>query len=76
MFHGRTANSKINHIRERALCIVYKNNVLSFEELLELDKSFKIHHRNIQSLELFKRKNNLSVTIIIIFSNQELSVIT
>ena len=65
MFHGRTANSKINHIRERALCIVYKNNVLSFEELLELDKSFKIHHRNIQSLaiELFKIKNNLSVTI-------------
>ena len=45
---------------------IYKNNVLSFEELLELDKSFKIHHRNIQSLaiELFKIKNNLSVTII------------
>ena len=65
MFHGRRVNSKINHIRERALRIVYKNNVLSFEELLELDKSFKIHHRNIQSLaiELFKIKNNLSVTI-------------
>ena len=76
MFHGRRANSKINHIHERALHIVYKNNVLSFEELLELDKSFKIHHRNIRSLELFKRKNKLSVTIIMIFSNQELSVIT
>ena len=65
MFHGRRANSKINHIHERALRIVYKNNVLSFEELLELDKSFKIHHRNIQSLaiELFKIKNNLSVSI-------------
>ena len=65
MFHGRRANSKINHIHERALRIVYKNNILSFEELLELDKSFKIHHRNIQSLaiELFKIKNNLSVTI-------------
>ena len=39
---------------------------LSFEELLELDKSFKIHHRNIKSLatKLFKIKNNLSVTII------------
>ena len=72
---GRT-NSKINPNHQRALRIVYKNNVLSFEELLELDKSFKIHHRNIQSLELFKRKNNLSVTIIMIFSNQELSVIT
>ena len=44
MFHGRTVNSKINHIRERALCIVYKNNVLSFEEPLELDKSFKTDH--------------------------------
>ena len=65
MFHGRKANSKINHIHERALRIVYKNNVLSFEELLELDKSFKIHHRNIQSfaIELFKIKNNLSITI-------------
>ena len=65
MFHGRRANSKINHIHEIALRIVCKNNFLSFEELLELDKSFKIYHRNIQSLafELFKIKNNLSVTI-------------
>ena len=65
MFHGRTANPKLNHIHERVLRIVYKNNVLSFEELLEFDKSFKIHHRNIQSLaiELFKIKNNLTVTI-------------
>ena len=47
---------------ERAPRIVYKNNVLSFEKL---DISFKIHHRNIQSLatELFRMKNNLSVII-------------
>ena len=65
MVHGRKANSKINHIHERVLRIVYKNNILSFEELLELDKSFKIYYRNIQSLafELFNIKNNLSVTI-------------
>ena len=77
MSHGRRANSKINHIHERALRIVYKNNALSFEESLELDKSFKIYHINIQSLaiELFKIKNNLSVTIMI-FSNQELLVTT
>ena len=45
---------------------LFKNNALSFEELTELDKSYKIHHRNIQSLaiEPFKIKNNLSVTII------------
>ena len=43
------------------------NNVLSFEELLELAKSFKIHHRNIQSLaiELLKIKSTLSVTIML-----------
>ena len=37
----------------------------SFEELLELDKLFKMHHRNIQSpaIELFTIKNNPSVTI-------------
>ena len=61
-FYGRRVNLKINNIHERALRIVYKNHVLSFEELLELHKSFNIHHRNIQSLavELFKIKNNLS----------------
>ena len=66
MLHGRKEDLKISHIHERALRIVYKNNVLSFEVLLELDKSFKIYHRNIRSLaiELFKIKNNLSVTII------------
>ena len=64
MFHNIMANSKVNHIHERALRIAYKNNVLSFEELLELHKSFKIPHSNVQSLviELFKIKNNVSVT--------------
>ena len=62
MFHTRKANAKINHIHERALRIVYKDNNSSFEELLRKNKSFCIHHRNIQSLaiELFKVKNNLS----------------
>ena len=65
MFHVRTTNSKRNHIHERALRTVYKNNVLSFKELLELNKLFKIHHRNIRSLaiELFEIKNNLLATI-------------
>ena len=44
---------------------VCENNVLSFEELLELDKLFKIYCRNIQSLaiELFQLKNDLSLAI-------------
>ena len=37
---------KANHIHETAPRIVYKRHVLSFEVLLKLDKSFKIHHRN------------------------------
>ena len=28
MFHGRRENSKISHIHERSLCIVYRNNIL------------------------------------------------
>ena len=65
MFHSRKANSKINQLHERSLRIVYKDNISSFEELLKKDKSFCIHHRNIQSLtiELFKVKNNLSKRI-------------
>ena len=62
MFHSRRTNAKINHVHETAIRIVYKDNNSSFEELLRKDKSFCIHHRNIQSLsiELFKVKNNLS----------------
>ena len=60
MFYSRKANSKINHIHERSLRIVYKDNISSFEELLKKDKSFCIHHRNIQSLAIEKVKNNLS----------------
>ena len=62
MFHSRTLNNRINTLHEKALRLVYNESTLSFEDLLTLDKSFTIHHRNLQKLatEMFKVKNNLS----------------
>ena len=51
MFYSRKANSKINHIHERSLRIVYKDNISSFEELLKKDKL---------AIGFFTVKNNLS----------------
>ena len=55
MLHGRQIN-KINKLHERALRIVYNDTITSFEELLVEDKTFTIHHQNIQSLanEMYK----------------------
>ena len=62
MFHSRMLNNRINNLHERALQIVYKNSSLTFEELLQKDRSFTIHHRNLQKLamEMYKIKNNYS----------------
>ena len=62
MFHDRRENHKMNSLHERALRIVYKDDISSFDELLTKDKSFRIHHRNIQSLaiELYKAKHEIS----------------
>ena len=61
MFHSRTLNSKINGLHERALRIVYSDDESSFCELLTKDKSFSIHHENIQSLaiKIYKFSHNL-----------------
>ena len=37
MFHSRILNNKINKLHERALRLVYKNENLTFQDLLELD---------------------------------------
>ena len=62
MCHSRGIHTQINRIHERALTIVYKDNTLSFEKLLEKSGSVTIHHRNIQllAIEIYKALNNLS----------------
>ena len=49
MFHSRNLNNKINRIHERALRLVYQNN-LSFSELLDLDNSVTVHKKKFKSL--------------------------
>ena len=62
MFHNRTLNNKINKLHERALRIVYKDDDLTFQQLLEKDNSLTIHEKNLQKLaiEMYKVKHNLS----------------
>ena len=61
MFCSKKMDKKINHIHERALRLVHNNYTSSFSELLEIDKSLSIHHRNIHALarEMYNVKNNL-----------------
>ena len=67
MFHSRTLNNKINKLHERALRLVYKDYISSFENLLNIDNTFTIHERNLQKLakEMYKIKNNLSPSFLI-----------
>ena len=62
MFHNRTLNNKINRLHERTLRIVYKNDNLTFQELLEKDNSITIHQKNLQRLatEMYKVKSNIA----------------
>ena len=62
MCHSRTLNNKINKLHERALRVVYDDDDLTFEQLLEKDNSYTIHERNLQKLavEMYKVKHNLS----------------
>ena len=62
MVCNRTQNNKINILHERALRLVYNNENLSFDELLDLDNSVANHHRNLQrfTVEMYKVKTKLS----------------
>ena len=62
MFHSRRTNNKINRLHERALRIVYDDDVSTFDQLLAMDKYFSIHHQNIQRLfiEIYNALHGIS----------------
>ena len=64
MFHCRNLNNKINWIHERALRLVYHNN-LSFSQFLNLDNSITVHQKHLQILgtEIYKVKNRIAPEI-------------
>ena len=43
MFHSRRTNNKINRLHDRALRIVFDDNVSTFDQLLAMDKYFSNH---------------------------------
>ena len=53
MFCSRTLDDKINKLHERPLRLVYKNENLTFDELLDLDNSVTVHISPIPMQELF-----------------------
>ena len=67
MFHTRELNRKVNHIHERALGIVYRDNRSSFTELLKKDNSVCNYYRNIEHLaiQLYKVKHTISNSLIL-----------
>ena len=66
MWHSRSLNSRINRIHERALKLIYNDNISSFEQLLEISGSATIHVRNLQRLatEIYKVLNTLSSPLV------------
>ena len=50
MFYSRKTNNRINKFHERALRLVYSECECIFEDLIAKDRSFTVHHYNIQTL--------------------------
>ena len=65
MCHHGSVSNKIDRLHERCLCIVYSDNVSSFEELLHRDRSVPVHFKNIKTLatEMFKVSNKLTIPL-------------
>ena len=61
MCYSRTLNNKINKLHERELRLVYVDRQSTFKELLNIDKSVTVHHRNLLDLatELYKVHHGL-----------------
>ena len=66
IFHSRKVNSKINHLQERSFRITYNDYINPSKDLLKKDSSFKIYHKNTQSLaiELFKVGKRIAYPIL------------
>ena len=50
IFHSRRSSNKVNRLHDRAFRTVYDDDITTFDQLLVIDKSFYIHHQNIQTL--------------------------
>ena len=61
MFHSRQLDNRINKIQESALRLIYKDNKLTFNDLLKLDNLVTTHQQNLPILatKIFKVKNSL-----------------
>ena len=66
MFHSRKSNNEIKLFHERALTMIYNDQISSFQELLDRDNSFTVHHFIVQSsaIETFKVINTIAASII------------
>ena len=56
MIHARGLNDKINNVHEKVLRIDYSSYRSTFQELLDKDTSFSVHHRNIQIFMGFRQQ--------------------
>ena len=61
MNHNRQINHKINKLHERALRVVYKDDELTFQQLLDQDNAITTHDQNLKKLaiQMYRVKHNL-----------------
>ena len=66
MFYSRTLNNNMNRLHKRCLRIICNDNTSSFTDLLEIDNSVFVQHRNVQVLPTYLCKfvNGLSPKLV------------